>query len=238
MALWTVFLWLVLGAMFSHSGPDPSQEPSGSIRGVVTDKEFGIPLAGATVTIVEAGKKATTTDQGNFVFEGVAPGRYTLVFAKDGYLRQVRSDVLVAPGKLTDADVALAGEFTEMEEFVVQDVLTSSDGSEASLLKLRFESPALLDSIGADLMSKAGASDAAAALRLVPGASVQNGKFAVIRGLPDRYVSSQMNGVRLPTADENKRAVELDQFPAAVIEASRSARPSRRTNRATRPAAP
>src|SRR5258705_7898275 len=27
-----------------------------------------------------------------------------------------------------------------------------------------------------------------------------------------------MNGVRLPTADENKRAVELDQFPAAVIE--------------------
>ena len=71
MALWTVFLWLVLGAMFSHSGPDPSQEPSGSIRGVVTDKEFGIPLAGATVTIVEAGKKATTTDQGNFVVAAV-----------------------------------------------------------------------------------------------------------------------------------------------------------------------
>lgn len=40
----------------------------------------------------------------------------------------------------------------------------------------------------------------------------------MIRGLPDRYVSSQLNGVRLPTADENKRAVELDQFPAAVIE--------------------
>src|SRR6185295_5935434 len=33
-----------------------------------------------------------------------------------------------------------------------------------------------------------------------------------------RYVVSQMNGVRLPTADEDKRAVELDQFPAAIIE--------------------
>ncbi len=52
----------------------------------------------------------------------------------------------------------------------------------------------------------------------MPGASIQGGKFAVIRGLPDRYVSSQLNGVRLPSADENKRAVELDQFPAAVIE--------------------
>ena len=232
MALWRVFVWLVLGAMSSHSvrgsAPEPFRreprasqaagEQAGSIRGSVTDKEFGIPLAGATVTIVETGQKASTTDQGNFVIEGVPPGKYTLVVSRDGYLRQVRSEVLVTAGKLTDADVALPGEFTEMEEFVVQDVLTSGDGSEASLLKLRFESPALMDSIGADLMNKAGASDAAGALRLVPGASVQGGKYAVVRGLPDRYVNSQLNGVRLPTADENKRAVELDQFPAAVIE--------------------
>jgi outer membrane receptor protein involved in Fe transport len=40
----------------------------------------------------------------------------------------------------------------------------------------------------------------------------------VVRGLLDRYVSSQMNSVRLPTADPDKRAVQLDQFPAAVID--------------------
>ena len=233
MALWRVIVWLVLGAMSSHPTRDPAPQPptgmqpsaqeasgqqAGSVRGSVTDKEFGIPIAGATVAIVETGQKTTTTDQGNFVLEGVPPGKYTLVVSRDGYIRQVRSDLLVNAGKLTDVDVALPGEFTEMEEFVVQDVLTSGDGSEASLLKLRFESPALMDSIGTDLMSKAGASDAAGALRLVPGASVQGGKYAVIRGLPDRYVNSQMNGIRLPTADENKRAVELDQFPAPVIE--------------------
>ena len=39
-----------------------------------------------------------------------------------------------------------------------------------------------------------------------------------MRGLPDRYVNSQMNGVRLPTADPDKRAVQLDQFPSAMIE--------------------
>ena len=218
MALWKVFAWLVLGAVFSRSGADPNQQPSGSIRGVVTDKEFAIPLAAVRVAIVETGAKATTTDQGNYLFESVAPGKYTLTFSKDGYIRQVRADVAVTAGKLTDLDVTLSGEFTEMEEFLVQDLKIAGDGSEASLLKLRFESPSLMDSIGSDLMSKAGASDAAGALRLVPGASVQNGKFAVIRGLPDRYVNSQMNGIRLPTADENKRAVELDQFPAPVIE--------------------
>ncbi len=191
---------------------------SGSIRGVVLDKDFDAPLPAVKVLAVETGQTVTTTDQGQYVFAQVAPGRYTLVFSKDGYVRQVRTDVLVTSGQLTDVDAALPGEFTDMEEFVVEDVLQLGAGTEASLLALRFESPALLDSISADLLSRAGASDAAGALKLVSGASVQDGKYAVIRGMPDRYVSSQMNGVRLPTADEDKRAVELDQFPAPIIE--------------------
>ena len=195
-----------------------AQEGSGSVRGVVLDQDFGAPLPLARVLIVETGQTATTTDQGNFVFREVEAGQYTLVFSKEGYVRQVRADVLVTAGQLTDVNASLSGDFTEMEEFVVQDILQLAPGSEASLLKLRFESPALMDSISAELMARAGASDAASALRLVSGATVQDGKFAVIRGLPDRYVSSQMNGVRLPTADEDKRAVELDQFPSSVIE--------------------
>ncbi len=193
------------------------QQP-GTIRGFVRDQDFDAPLPGAQVTIVETKQQVTTGPQGDFVLDQVAPGKYTLVFSKDGYARQVKADVVVGAGQLTDVDAELAGEFSDMDEFVVQDILEAAAGSESALLKLRFETPALMDSIGSDLMSRAGASDAASALRLVAGASVQNGKYAVVRGLPDRYVSSQMNGVRLPTADEDKRAVELDQFPSAVIE--------------------
>src|SRR5262249_46518008 len=144
-----------------------------------------------------------TSDAGNYVFEQVAPGTYTLVFTKDGYARQVKSGVVVSPGHLAEADATLAGEFTEMEEFVVQE-LEFAGGAESELLQLRLESPALIDSISADLMSKAGAGDAASALTLVAGASVQEGKYAVVRGLPDRYVNSQINGIRLPTADPDK----------------------------------
>ncbi|HKB16833.1 MAG TPA: TonB-dependent receptor, partial [Planctomycetota bacterium] len=204
--------------MLFPSLPLAAQTQGGSLRGVVRDKEFDAPLAAAQVLLVETGQKATTGEEGNFVFPQVAAGKYTLVFTKEGYLRQVIPDVLVKPGELTDLEVVLAGEFVDLEEFLVQDLLAFAAGSEAGLLALRFESPALMDSIGSDLIRRAGASDAASALRLVAGASLQDGKSAVIRGLPDRYVNSQMNGVRLPTADEDKRAVELDQFPAAVIE--------------------
>jgi outer membrane receptor protein involved in Fe transport len=204
--------------MLSSSASTAAQEPPGSLRGAVYDKDYDSPLGGAQVSIVEIGLKVATTDEGHYVFEHVPPGRYTVVFSKEGFVRQVKTDVVVTSGKLTDLDAWLAGEFTEMEELLVQDLLQLGSGTEASLLKMRFQSPSLMDSISSDLMSRAGASDAASALRLVAGTSVQDGKYAVVRGLPDRYVSSQMNGVRLPTADENKRAVQLDQFPSSVID--------------------
>jgi TonB-dependent receptor len=196
-----------------------AQEPAGSIRGVVTDRDFDAPLPLVAATIVELPeRRVLTSELGDYTFTAVPPGRYTLIFAKDGYLRVVRADVLVAAGQLTESNAALAGDYTEMEEFVVRDLLQLGGSSEAALIELRLASPSVMDSIGADLMSQAGAGDAASALRLVAGATVKDGKSAVIRGLPDRYVSSQLNGVRLPTADEDKRAVELDQFPSSVIE--------------------
>src|SRR5262245_46866203 len=79
-------------------------QQAGSVRGVIYDKDFNIPLAGATVTIAESGEKQTTSEEGNYVFSQVAPGKYTIVFSKDGYSRQVRPDVLVSTGKLTELD--------------------------------------------------------------------------------------------------------------------------------------
>jgi TonB-dependent receptor len=190
----------------------------GSLRGTASDKDFGSPIAGVLVQLVETGQKVESTDQGTFVFPQVRPGKYTLVASKDGYLRVVRPDVLVDPGQLAEVRLELAGDFTELEEFVVQDSLQLGSGTELALLDIRTESAALMDSVSTDLMSKAGASDAAAGLRLVAGASTQNGKSAVIRGLPDRYVSSQINGVLLPSSDKDKRQVELDQIPADVIQ--------------------
>ncbi len=209
-----LFLLLPLHLVFAAVG---AAQNAGSLRGVVYDADFEAPLPAAQVSIAETGDKVTATDQGTYVFPQIAPGTYTVVFSKDGYTRAVSGNVVVSAGQLTELNASLSGEFTEMEEFIVQEIQLGG-GTEVALLELRLENPAFMDSVGAGLMSRAGASDAAAALKLVAGATVQDGKYAVVRGLPDRYVNSQMNGVRLPSADPDKRAVQLDQFPAAAIE--------------------
>ncbi|MHB1156162.1 MAG: TonB-dependent receptor [Phycisphaerales bacterium] len=194
-----------------------AQQQTGTIRGVIYDKDFDAPLALAQVLVSETGQKITAAEQGNYVIEGVLPGTYTLVFSKDGYVRQVKSNVVVQPGQLTDVDAQLSGQFEDMDEFVVQDVRIGG-GTEKDIAILRQDSSSFLNGISADTISKSGVSNAADALKLISGTTVQEGKFAVVRGMPDRYVNSQLNGVRLPSADDKTRAVELDQFPSAVID--------------------
>ena len=207
----------------------------GTVRGTVTDKEFGVPVVGAAVSILGTRARVITSETGSFTIPNVTTGTYTLVFTKDGYVREVRPNVGVVNGQLTDVDATMAGEFEDLDEVVVQDI--NVEQQEAAPIQvitppeivpivivqpmeftLRLDSPQLLDIVGVDTISRSGAGDAAAALLLVPGATLQEGKYAVVRGLPDRYVSVLLDSVRLPVSTPGKRAVQLDQFPAAVIQ--------------------
>lgn len=192
----------------------------GTIRGVVIDKDYDAPLAGATVQVVENGMRVVTDDFGNFTLSELRPDSYTLIVAKPGYVRAVKQ-ASVAAGGLADVRVELLGDFTDLEEYVVEEQVQESLTDEQSLLDERFDEGAMVDAIGSDQLSRSGAGDAGDAIRLVAGASTQDGKSAVIRGLPDRYVASQVNGVLLPSSDEDKRSVELDQFPSSTIESIR-----------------
>jgi TonB-dependent receptor len=48
--------------------------------------------------------------------------------------------------------------------------------------------------------------------------SVVEGKYVMIRGLGDRYSNTLLNGVSVPSADPDKRAVQMDQFPSDLLE--------------------
>ena len=197
---------------FSQAGSQP-----GAIRGSVIDKDFDSPLARVRVTLVEELLATATSADGQFLFERVPPGVYTLSFTKDGYERAVVSGVVVNAGQVAEVRAEMTSEVVDMEEMVVkgEDLLGSS---ELGLLEIRAEATTVQDAISADLIGQAGASDAAGALKLVVGATVTDGKYATVRGLSDRYTGTTLNGVRLPSADPRKRAVNIDIFPTGTIE--------------------
>jgi TonB-dependent receptor len=190
---------------------------SGAIRGVINDEDFGDPLVNARITIQELGTSVQSAEGGVFSFGNVEPGVYTIVVAKPGFIRKIERDILVKAGEVAESSISLAQEVYELDELVVQ----ASDllgGDEVALLELRQDTASLMDSIGAELLSKAGASDASDALKLVVGATVSEDKDAVVRGLGDRYTVTTLNGGRIPSSNPTKRAVALDLFPTSIVE--------------------
>lgn len=212
-----VFISLLLLLLLANSAIAQNE---GGLRGVVTDKEFDVPLSNASVWITETGAKTETGPEGLFVFHELAPGTYTVIIGKEGYARVVKTDVVVTPGNMTNVSAALPGDYIDMAGLVVRPLQLGGD-TEIGLLNLRVEFIGIMDGVGADFMSKAGAGSAAEAVQLVSGATVQEGKYAVIRGLSDRFVNTRMNGMALPTADPDVRAVQLDLFPSALLESVR-----------------
>lgn len=204
-------LWCAAGALVQDTTP-------GALRVRVIDQDWDVPLAEATVQVLEAEKKQLTAEDGNVLFDMLPGGSYTLVISAPGFERKVLNHVVVIPGEAKLEEVRLNGAFVDMDEFVVKDIDLGGGGSTLQLLEIRSQHSGLMDAVGADMMSKAGAGTAAAALKMVTGATVQDGKYAVIRGLGDRYTATLVNGVRMPTADKDKRAVHMDQFPSSIIE--------------------
>ncbi|MEM7790389.1 MAG: hypothetical protein AAF546_03215, partial [Verrucomicrobiota bacterium] len=56
------------------------------------------------------------------------------------------------------------------------------------------------------------------AVSKISGASLSDGKYVVIRGLNDRYNTTLINGVVLPSPDPDRKAVALDIFPTSLFD--------------------
>lgn len=209
------FILMLLGGAILVQAQGTTE--TGGVRGTVSDADFGLPVAQTQVSIPELKRTVECGDDGFYLLSDVPPGSYTVVFSKDGYRREVHGMVAIQTGRLTELEVQLPGEFSEMDELAVEDIEVNV-ASDASPLEIAPQTTTVVESLDASLMSKAGQSTVAGALSLVSGATVSEGKYAVIRGLGDRYTSTQINSVRLPSADPEKRAVQLDLFPNALVD--------------------
>ena len=74
-----------------------------------------------------------------------------------------------------------------------------------------------VDLLDAASISRVGDSDAAAALRRLPGLTLVEDKFVYVRGLGERYSSMQLNGAVIPSPDITRNVLPLDIFPADLI---------------------
>ena len=94
-------------------------------------------------------------------------------------------------------------------------VNTKTEGYARALEK---KAPTVMNVLGAEQIAKGSDGDAASALKRLPGASVEGGKYVYVRGLSDRYSKTTLNGAEIPGLDPNRNSVQVDLFPTNLIE--------------------
>ena len=102
-------LYLLLGILLIcgiYQACTPEEIP-GSIYGVVADKATGEPIKSAGVELSPGGLKTITGSEGQFQFDNIAQGSYTLLITKTGYSDYASSTITVQPSQTTKVDVQI-----------------------------------------------------------------------------------------------------------------------------------
>lgn len=189
---------------------------TGTVSGVVVDSETGETLIGANV-IIEGTTIGSQTDiDGRYTISHVEPGVYNLLVSYIGFNPTTVQNIDVIADQISRYDISLTSDAVTLEEVVVE--ARAIRNNDATLLRDRQKSVAVSDAISAESISRSGSSDAADAMEKVTGASVVGGKYVYVRGLGQRYSSTHLNGVELPTADPDKKAVQFDLFPSNLLD--------------------
>ena len=191
----------------------------GILSGAVQDADYGGAVLNAKVTILENQMSAKTNVDGRYFFSGVPEGTYTLIVSAPYYKSSQVESLDIEAGEVKKMDVPLfndTSDVIELDSFSVKaEVLEDSD---IGLLTQRQKAPAISDAMGSETFSRLGLGDAADALAKVTGASIQDGKYMVVRGLSDRYNTTTLNGTTVPGADPSRKSVQLDQFPTGLLD--------------------
>jgi len=192
----------------------------GRIKGRIVGTDTNEPIGFADVALVPNDSTmhpvgGLSNADGTFQLDAPA-GSYTLKIRAISYATKRIEGVVLAPGGLVELNTALTSEAIRQQEVVVE--AKALLNSETSLLNARKKAPAVGDAVSAEQIRRAPDRDAAEVLRRVTGLAVNDGKYVYVRGLGERYSSTEVDGVRIATPEQNKRVVPLDLFPSALLE--------------------
>jgi outer membrane receptor protein involved in Fe transport len=191
------------------------------VNGRVLDSTNGLPLAGAEVWIDGQSSGLSTDADGRFRAE-VEGGERLFTFRRPGYVERTLEPLAVpAEGEIAAPEARLAPTASD-EEIVMLDALEVQGEGEIKLQvenrAIQQETAATINIVSVEDFSKFAIGDMSDALKTIPGVTVAEGKYAVIRGLGDRYTSTSMNGLPLASPDPDRQAVQMDIFPSSLFE--------------------
>ncbi|MEM6413508.1 MAG: TonB-dependent receptor [Pseudomonadota bacterium] len=190
---------------------------AGVIEGRVSDGTGNVSLNGAIVRIVETGETTTTNRAGQFRFASVPAGQYTLSIRYIGADEKTTAVNLASEDSVARANVRLGDDVA-----IVNNVLVVGQrGALNSALSKQKASDRIITVLSSDAIGQLPDENVAEAARRAVGVNVLNdqgeGRFVSIRGANPNFVTSTINGIRVPSPEADARQVPLDVIDSDIL---------------------
>lgn len=218
------------------------------IKGIVIDQKSKETLIGAVITAVaengsknatqeKDGIKAVTDIDGNFSLQNLKDGTYTLYIKYVGYKTQKIDGVQLKGGKRIDGKAIVSSKDTsskndasekalltialQPDEQQLNEVTVTAverRNTDAAMIQVAKNSPVIVSNVSAQEISRTQDTNAGEVIRRVPGVSLIDDKFVMVRGLSQRYNNVWVNGGAVPSSEADSRAFSFDIIPSSQID--------------------
>ena len=204
---------LVLGSFFLVTAKGLAQTIN-IVGKVINSSNEAIPAASV---VVEETKKTVITNIGGEFTIALQKGKsYTLRISSLGYNTKLVAEIEPGTGIDETIIVVLEPKVTNSDAIVIRS--TRRKESTMALLTFQRTNSALSSGLASDFIKRTPDKNTGEVLKRVSGASIQDNRFVVVRGLSDRYNSAMLNSALLPSSEPDKKAFAFDMFPAALID--------------------
>ncbi len=194
-----------------------SYSQTGLIKGTVLDEINGKPISGVEVKLIELNKKTISDSNGEFTFTNLDAARFSLLCSVDSYESKIISEVDVVLNDATSVTVSLLRSDRVLNEVVIKTTKMRAESVKSLLLQQK-NSVNVSDGISAETIKKTPDKNTSDVIKRISGASIQDNKFVVVRGLNDRYNACFLNGSPLPSSEPDRKAFSFDIFPSNMID--------------------
>jgi outer membrane receptor protein involved in Fe transport len=182
---------------------------------VINEKNEALPSV--SVKIVNRG--GTTTDIDGRFSLSLTPGKkYEIEFSAIGYKTKLLAETEVIPGQLNELNIVLEVNSQTGDNVIVSAKTNSRRETVASLISFQKNTNVVASVISAESIRRSPDKNTGEVIKRTPGASLQEGKFIIIRGLADRYNQAMLNGILLTSTEPDRKTFSFDLVPAPMID--------------------
>lgn len=188
----------------------------GSIEGTIFDKKTRETLVGAQVVLEGTSIGAVTNFDGHFLIDNIKPGTYNIKISYISYNPIVFEGVVVAANKRLQLNAEMEEATISLGDITV--TATRRKGSDVSIISAIKSSLISSSGISNQQIQRSQDRDASEVVKRVPGVTIVDDRFVIVRGLGQRYNSVWLNNASAPSSESDSRAFSFDIVPSSMIE--------------------